>query len=38
MLDTLFDPKSFTSFRRMSPEGLSTTKVGAVGEDGEEKA
>jgi len=38
MLDTLLLPVSLPSFSLMSPEGLSTTSVDALGEDGELKA
>lgn len=38
ILETRFDPRSLPSCRRISPEGLSMTRVGVLGEDGEEKA
>ena len=38
MLDTLLVPSSVPSFSLKSPEGLSTTKVGADGVEGEVKA
>jgi hypothetical protein len=38
MLDTRLEPSSFPSFNLKSPDGLSTTRVGAEGVEGEEKA
>lgn len=38
MLDTRFPPVSLPSLSLRSPVGLSTTSVGALGDDGEEKA
>lgn len=38
MLDTLLDPSKDPLFNRMSPDGLSITKVGRSGEEGEVKA
>lgn len=38
ILETLFAPRREPSFSRMSPEGLSTTRVCAEGEDGDVKA
>jgi hypothetical protein len=38
ILDTRFEPNSFPSWSLISPEGRSTTSVGAAGEEGDEKA
>jgi hypothetical protein len=38
MLDTLRVPNSLPSFNLKSPEGRSTTSVGAFGDDGDVKA
>lgn len=38
MLDTRKPPVGLSSLIRKSPDGRSTIKVGADGEDGEEKA
>lgn len=38
MLETRFAPESLLSDKRKSPEGLSTTRLGAFGFDGELKA
>ena len=38
MLDTRFAPSTFPSLSLRSPDGLSTTNVGALGEEGDEKA
>jgi hypothetical protein len=38
MLDTRFEPSSFPSFNLKSPDGLSITRVGAEGTEGDEKA
>jgi hypothetical protein len=38
MLDTRFPPKRTPSFSLRSPEGRSTTKVGAEGAEGDVKA
>ena len=37
MLDTLRVPSSLPSFNLRSPEGRSTTRVGALGDEGEVK-
>lgn len=38
ILETRLLPSSFPSLSLMSPEGLSTTRVGDDGDEGEEKA
>lgn len=38
ILDTLLPPNNAPSFSRKSPEGLSTTRVGAEGDEGDVKA
>lgn len=38
MLETRLPPVSLPSLSLRSPDGLSMTKVGAFGEEGEEKA